>query len=300
MTRREIVRFLVWAFVPAAILEALAGRYHFTGPGRGLLLATMWVPALAALVSSRASRRMAFAALRRLGWRSLLPALLLGWSFLAVQQLLLLATGTGRWNANVFPLAPGGHGVAGIHHVATVLGGGAQGWPHFALNLVLSITLGSALTAMIGGVGEELGWRAVLQPALQARHGRLRGTLMVGGIWAAWHLPVNLVGYNDAEHPLAGSLVFFPLFVVALSFVLAWLVERSGSVWPAALAHGANNVLGAGLLLTATGWWADQLTMLASAVLVGGAVAWVFVRQGAPRPPETREVPAEILRDAQA
>jgi membrane protease YdiL (CAAX protease family) len=52
--------------------------------------------------------------------------------------------------------------------------------------------------------------------------------LLVGLIWGYWHLPVNLAGYNDSAHPLLEGLVIFQIHTVAMSFMLAWLVKRSG------------------------------------------------------------------------
>ncbi len=71
----------------------------------------------------------------------------------------------------------------------------------------------------------------------------------VAVIWAAWHLPINLAGYNDAVHSVANALILFPLFAFGLSINFAWLAQRNQSIWGAALAHGANNTIAAGMLL---------------------------------------------------
>jgi hypothetical protein len=57
--------------------------------------------------------------------------------------------------------------------------------------------------------------------------------------------------------------------VVAMAFSFGWLARRTGSVWPAAVAHGANNCIGAGFLLTPRGWGWDTGTMVVAAALVG-------------------------------
>lgn len=133
------------------------------------------------------------------------------------------------------------------------------------------MTIGSILCGVVGGLGEELGWRAVLQPELERRWGPVRGSLAVGAIWAYWHLPANLAGYNDARHPIWDALVFFPLAVVAMAFAFGWLTRRSKSVWPAAIAHGANNCLSlGGFLLTPRSWTWDTTTALIGAALLGG------------------------------
>lgn len=270
MTRREIGTFLAVTFAAGLGLQLLAVGQDVHGSGRGLLMLAMWAPAAGAL-SSRAARTAARAALRRSGLRWLATGLLVGWSLTLLQTALLWVSGGGRWNSALFTRGPGG--IEGVHRVAMVLGVGPQGFPFFALNAFLSITLGSLISGLVGGLGEELGWRGVLQPELERRWGAVRGSLAVGLCWAYWHLPVNLAGYNDSIHPVWNALVFFPLVVIAMTFSFGWLRRRTGSVWPAALAHGANNVIASGFLLLPTAWAWDTGTMLGAAALVGGLFA---------------------------
>jgi uncharacterized protein len=90
---------------------------------------------------------------------------------------------------------------------------------------------------------EEWGWRGYLEPRLGSlgmvalpRH------LLVGLIWAPWHLPLILAtDYTDV--PLA---LFLPLFLVGLlvaAVVYGEVRAASGTVWTAVLMHGAANVL---------------------------------------------------------
>src|SRR5437899_3747207 len=45
------------------------------------------------------------------------------------------------------------------------------------------------LGALIAGsFGEEVGWRGLGQPRLQARYGSLRAAVAVGAVWSVWHL----------------------------------------------------------------------------------------------------------------
>lgn len=96
--------------------------------------------------------------------------------------------------------------------------------------------------------GEEFGWRGYLQKRLFPGQ-PLRSAVSTGLIWAAWHFPVNLRGYNFPDHPFIGGLVLFPIGAVFLSIIFGWLVLKTGSIWSSSLAHSATNIVGASLIL---------------------------------------------------
>jgi membrane protease YdiL (CAAX protease family) len=91
-------------------------------------------------------------------------------------------------------------------------------------------------------VGEELGWRGFALPRLQARFGGLGASLILGALWAAWHLA------NTAIPGLERYWYAFPafaLFVIAQTILLSWIANHSrGSVLLAWLFHAAINVAG--------------------------------------------------------
>ena len=278
LSRAETIRFLAVVFAGGMITQAAAIHAGLRQGGGGWLLLTMWTPALAAFTTSRAARHMAWDSLKKLSVRWVALGLLLGWAPGLLKALILAAGGLGDWDSTHFELAPDGQSIQAIHHLGVVLGGGAQSFGLFALNLFLSIVLASAAVALAGAIGEELGWRAVLQPTFEKRFGPFAGTSFVGLIWAFWHLPVNLAGYNDPVHPFWTALLLFPIGIVAMSFGFAWLFRKSRSVWPVALAHGANNTIGTAFLVRAHDWPADTSAELLALLLVGGAFAWVTLR----------------------
>jgi uncharacterized protein len=96
--------------------------------------------------------------------------------------------------------------------------------------------------------GEEFGWRGYLQPKLFPGS-PVVSAVVTGLIWAAWHLPVNLRGYNFPDHPYIGSLIVFPLGAIFLSVIFGWLFLRAGSIWSSSLAHAAFNVIGGTVIL---------------------------------------------------
>ena len=98
---------------------------------------------------------------------------------------------------------------------------------------------------MLFAVGEEAGWRGVMNPMLKERLGAVKGRLVSGIIWGIWHWPVMiLTGYEYGSNywgaPVTGPLTFC-VITIAMGTLLDWLYERSGSVWYPALCHGAIN-----------------------------------------------------------
>lgn len=102
--------------------------------------------------------------------------------------------------------------------------------------------LGGAATFLAnlwtGPLAEEFGWRGYLLPKLAAHWPPVVAGLMVGIIWALWHLPL-LYDSAFADGP---SAVKFLATTTAWSVILALLVSRArGSVLPAVACHWAIN-----------------------------------------------------------
>ncbi len=116
----------------------------------------------------------------------------------------------------------------------------------------LQAMLLSPLLNTISAFGEEFGWRAYLQPKLMPLGSR-KAIFLTGLVWGVWHWPIILMGYNYGLDyfgaPFLGPLGMV-WFTLNLGVILGWLTIKSGSVWPAAIAHGAiNGIASIGLLL---------------------------------------------------
>jgi uncharacterized protein len=101
-----------------------------------------------------------------------------------------------------------------------------------------------------GGLDEELGWRGYALPRLQQRYGALVASLILGVIWAVWHLPNWFLPDSNQ------AAVSFPIFLVgavALSIILSWLYNSTGgSLLLVILAHTIFDI-------AITGPWAGAL-----------------------------------------
>ena len=115
----------------------------------------------------------------------------------------------------------------------------------FIATLAASLTIAPFIN-MIPAFGEELGWRGMLYPTLAERMSTRAAALVTGVIWGLWHAPVIAMGHNYgmgyAGFPVAGILTM-TLACTAMSCWLCLFRQRSGSVWPCALAHGAFNAI---------------------------------------------------------
>ena len=109
----------------------------------------------------------------------------------------------------------------------------------FLILAVLQSVLIAPLLAIVIAFGEEYGWRGYLQSEL-FKMGRVRGVLLLGVIWGAWHWPLILMGYNYPGHPILG-VVLMTLYTTGLAIVLGYAVLKSGSVLLSSYLHALNN-----------------------------------------------------------
>jgi len=127
--------------------------------------------------------------------------------------------------------------VGGVVGLNTLMGGPALslGMPLLgaAVFLAFSIVPGSAL-------GEEIGWRGYALPRLQARMSALSASLIIGPIWALWHLPLWLTGAPGRTPTLYAA---FFASVIALSVILTWVYNSTGgSLLMVVLLHATFNL----------------------------------------------------------
>ncbi|MCU0638770.1 MAG: CPBP family intramembrane metalloprotease [Candidatus Krumholzibacteria bacterium] len=142
------------------------------------------------------------------------------------------------------------------------------------------------LFSCLPALGEEIGWRGFLVPELIKVTSFARTALISGGIWAVWHYPaVFFADYGNPATPLWFNVIFFTAGVLGISFAMAWLRLRSGSLWPAVVLHASHNLFIQGIFtpLTAdtgiTAWVIGEFG--AGLAILLALTAWLFWRMRA-------------------
>ena len=85
---------------------------------------------------------------------------------------------------------------------------------------------------------EEAGWRGVALPRLRSTLSPLSAGVVLGLLWAGWHIPMFFLAGTRQTYPFPGFLVM----VVSISVIMTWVWDHTrGSVLIAALFHAAMN-----------------------------------------------------------
>lgn len=137
-----------------------------------------------------------------------------------------------RWYLFAIAFIPAVKLVAAVvHRLATGV------WPQFGGPVY--VMAAALLVSTWVQAGEEIGWRGYALPRLAQRLGLSVASMVLGVIWALWHLPHF---YMPGSPLLGQSLALYVVQVTALSVAMSWLYWRSGqSLLLVMLLHAAVN-----------------------------------------------------------
>jgi uncharacterized protein len=139
--------------------------------------------------------------------------------------------GTAAWYAPMILLMPALMALS--YGVMRLMGTPVPG-PQFTL----LAPLGLFVMFFVGALGEELGWSGYVIDLLQARWSALGASLLLGVVWASWHI----VPYMQAGRS-AGWIAWQVFASVALRVLMVWLYNNTGhSVFAATMLHATYNV----------------------------------------------------------
>ncbi len=122
------------------------------------------------------------------------------------------------------------------YQISNLLGYPPPAAPAFPVSPVIAVPILFVVSLLING--EEMGWRGFLLPRLQARFNALTASLIVGTIWAAFHLPLFwTLGSTQAGQPMWAFL----LSILASSVIVTWLYNNTHSLLLVVLFHASVN-----------------------------------------------------------
>lgn len=188
------------------------------------------------------------------GWGFALAAILMTWITLGAEAVIALLKRfliwrlDWKWYASllIIPLTY----LLGIAAHALVTGSApdlrltaayrAAGSPACVLAFVIPVFLADVL-----GNGEEIGWRGYALPRLQSRYSALYSALVIGLIWALWHVAVYIRSFNPVW------FAWYVVSVIAKSVLITWAYNGTrGSLLLATLYHAMWNTSGIFLPIT--------------------------------------------------
>jgi uncharacterized protein len=166
--------------------------------------------------------------------------------------------------------------------------------PTYLMTLVVGVILGP--------LWEEPGWRGFALPRLQAQFGPLVGTLILGVLWALWHIPGYLGGWMGAGLPV------LLISSAAFSMIMTWVYNNTrGSILLMILLHSSSNAaisigskvlpadLSASLNALVYGGWVPAITYTIIAVglilITRGKLSYGRSDPLAARPPQVESIP---------
>jgi membrane protease YdiL (CAAX protease family) len=79
---------------------------------------------------------------------------------------------------------------------------------------------------LLGGGQEEFGWRGYALPILESKFGIWLANIILGIIWACWHIPLWFITGTSQTYMNFGGFI---LLMVGYSFILSWIRKISGN-----------------------------------------------------------------------
>jgi uncharacterized protein len=109
-------------------------------------------------------------------------------------------------------------------------------FPLWALPIVFLVVFFQA------GIAEEIGWRGYALPRLQQRWNALSSSLILGMVWAFWHLPSFWIPGTFHYGRGLSFLLWYVVGVLAFTILLTWVFNSTqGSLLLVVLFHTAGN-----------------------------------------------------------
>lgn len=231
---KDVVVFLclLVIFTAAGSLLAIFSGNIFGAKGF-YVQAIMWSPAAAALITAALFKRSFSPFGWKWGdWRWQIQAWLVPLGYVSISYGPIWIMGWGKVpNPEFVADATKSIGL----HVAPMIA--------TALMILFTATLG--MLDFSGALGEEIGRRGFLVPALyQLTRCNFTATVLINAaIWAVWHSPIIFFSsYNNPGVPRWYSFCCFVILNIGGATIFDWYRLRSGSLWTGVLLHTSHNL----------------------------------------------------------
>jgi membrane protease YdiL (CAAX protease family) len=123
-----------------------------------------------------------------------------------------------------------------------------------------------ANTFISAGMSEEFGWRGYALPRFQAKWNALTSSIILGAIWAAWHIPLWFVPGDSHNQTFFWGWVGR---IILLSILMTWIFNNTkGSVLAAILFHSMANSVGDLIWCCGSSVWPFYGLELAAVILI--------------------------------
>jgi membrane protease YdiL (CAAX protease family) len=147
----------------------------------------------------------------------------------------------------------------------------------FDFSLFLTQLPSALFLIVIGPLSDELGWRGNAQTRLQTRWNPLVTGVVVGMVWALWHLPLFLWP-GTSQHELKIPYLGFFCEMISLSVLFAWLHNHTnGMIWTAIFFHWvytyAAQVVDSGVTRAGPYNWLEYLPYILTALFI--SAVWI-------------------------
>lgn len=158
-----------------------------------------------------------------------------------------------------------------------LLGGSLPGMNQFTdlMAAPVMLPLAAFISFMSGPWSEEFGWRGYALEPIIKRFGAIKGTVILGILWGAWHLPLYFMPatwHGQMGFRLAGFWTFMTLSI-GLSMVMTWVYQNTNrSILSGILIHFASN-FSAQLIAPSS----DRFEILRTVILLSVGIAGIIV-----------------------
>ncbi len=147
-----------------------------------------------------------------------------------------------RWILGAVFLLPAIFLIAWLLISLTSLTTAVSGLQEGIIKFIKLVLVAFSMNFILGGsMGEEFGWRGYVLPLLLKYYTPVQASLILGLIWAFWHIPIDLTSGSVAG-PVA--VVLRIVWTLPLTIVMTWFfIKTAGSILIAMLMHTSVNVL---------------------------------------------------------